>query len=183
MADLKNKDRRTCLRRDITRTYNKIAENPESLSVDDCKAQHMRLLELQKNLIELDSKIFDQVYETHDETVIEAEYVSAEEYKAKLMLCLEKLNLRINPPRTNAAAAAMGASSSDTGNELFSNNKLKLPQIPLPTYAHKDGEDLNKFFLNLENILGKYNLTDYETFIFLQGNYQENHSISLNLWM
>ena len=51
----------------------------------------------------------------------------------------------------------------------FQTNRLKLPQIPLPSYAHKEGEDLHKFFSNFENIVQKYGLTDYERFIYLQG--------------
>ena len=168
MTDNKTKARRTCLRSDITRSYNKIAENPESMSVDDCKSLHRRLSELQKELNNLDSKIFDNVLETLDDASAEAEYIGAEDYKAKLFLCLDKLNLRINPPNATAPAA-LDARSGDLVTERFSKNKLRLPQIPLPTYAHKEGEDLNKFFLNLENILNKYGLTDYETFIFLQG--------------
>ena len=47
--------------------------------------------------------------------------------------------------------------------------KLKLPQIPMPSYGHKDGEDLHKFFLNFENIILKYELSEYDKFLYLQG--------------
>jgi hypothetical protein len=47
-------------------------------------------------------------------------------------------------------------------------NKLKLPEVPLPTYSHSEGETLNQFFENFETILCKYDLSDCEKFVYLK---------------
>ena len=49
--------------------------------------------------------------------------------------------------------------------------------------TYKDGEDLNYFFNNLENI-SKYGLTDYELFIYLHGQLSSDQVISkLNIFL
>ena len=161
----RDKARRTCIRTDITKTHNKLLDSPDSFSLDDCKAQLLRLTDIQTDLKLLDDNLFDEVVTIGDENLIAAEYSASEGYRAKLFLCISKLGDMVHPPAAVANAAEPNVSIREHG----SNNRLKLPQIPLPTYSHKDGEDLHKFFLNLENILEKYNLSDYETFIFLQG--------------
>ena len=36
---------------------------------------------------------------------------------------------------------------------------LKLPHVPLPEYGHREGEDIHKFLLNFESVIGKYELS------------------------
>ena len=47
-------------------------------------------------------------------------------------------------------------------------NKLKLPDIPLPTYGHEKDETLTHFFQGFESIIDKHNLTVFEKFIYLK---------------
>ena len=50
--------------------------------------------------------------------------------------------------------------------------KLKLPEIPLPIYSNAKDETLDQFFENFENIIVKYQLSDYEKFIYLKKQLQ-----------
>lgn len=47
-------------------------------------------------------------------------------------------------------------------------NKLKLPEIPLPTYRNAHDESLSNFLADFENIIQKYDLSDYEKFVYLK---------------
>ena len=53
-------------------------------------------------------------------------------------------------------------------NEYQQVNKLKLPELPLPCFGNSEGENLIQFFINFENILDKYQLGDFEKFIYLE---------------
>ena len=154
---------RKFLRCDVTRTFNKIMEGPDSIPVDDIEATILRLNELQVTVNELNRDVMKcLVQEDRTDDDINREYDLANEYKNKLLKSITILKSRVS--------VLTAPVHSNTGNnELPNARKLKLPQIQLPTYGHKDGEDLNTFFMNFDNIVNKYNLADNEKFIYLQG--------------
>ena len=72
------------------------------------------------------------------------------ESAAKLVSSLNKLKKTIplgveGSPHPNLGGAARTA--------------LKLPHVPLPEYSHREGEDIHKFLLNFESVIGKYELS------------------------
>ena len=46
-------------------------------------------------------------------------------------------------------------------------NQIKLPNLPLPEYSNLEGECLETFLSQYENIVKKYNLNNYEMYVFL----------------
>ena len=95
------------------------------------------------------------------------EYITTEEYDHKLIFTITALQNSIDSEKV----------STNNARTVPATTKLKLPRIPLPEYAH-EGEDLFKFFTNFEQILQKYELTEYEKFVYLQ-NQLSNEPLTL----
>ena len=55
-----------------------------------------------------------------------------------------------------------------TQNVHASRNKLKLPELPLPSFSNNEGERLIQFFINFEAIIDKYDLSNFERYIYLE---------------
>ena len=163
---------RKYIRSDITRSYNKILADIESFSINDVETDISRLTELQNTIKDADGRILNASIACGiDDVSMQAEYDESVGYTKKLFSSLNTLKSRLkilNNPSSIAFTGDNIAPPANTPNASF-NRKLKLPQIPLPVYAHKEGENLHKFFSNFENILGKDGLSDYEMFIYLQG--------------
>ena len=157
---------RKFVRSDITRTLNKLNADPDAIPIHELKSTLLRLKELQGDVKELNGTVMEEMSSAgKSENDLEEEYNACVGYTNKLLQCITLIQSRIE-----TASSQSGSGNNVQQNTLsnFSANKLKLPQLPLPTYSHKEGEDLHKFFLNFENIMGKYNLSDFDRFIFLQ---------------
>ena len=140
------------MRADITRSYNKIVASIDELSIHEVEAMIERLTELQENIKEVNSNIIDDLIESESgQKEIQDEYDRTADYTEKLLISIKMLRGRLNilQPQQMVAPAANTAAHDHHASRL----KLKLPQIPMPSYGHKDGEDLHKFFLNFENII------------------------------
>ena len=161
--------KRKCMRADITRMYNKLQQDPVDLSLLECQSQLTRLEKLQEDIKSIDDECLEEASTASNATdkSISDEYNGITDYQVRLYTCLNLLEALVNPPVQQTVENDLPENLVVP--ERLSSNRLKLPQIPLPTYAHKDGENLAKFFQNFEHIMGKYNLTDYEKFVFLQG--------------
>ena len=87
-------------------------------------------------------------------------------YDDKISLCVGKLK---HSNITQAINVNSGSASgvSGIGFHLI-NQKLKLPQVPLPEFSNGKNESLKKFLRAFEAIISKHNLTSYEKFIYLQ---------------
>ena len=48
-----------------------------------------------------------------------------------------------------------GAAGAPPAGSEFIRTSLRLPNVQLPRYEHREGEDLNKFFSNFENVIDK----------------------------
>ena len=46
--------------------------------------------------------------------------------------------------------------------------KMKLPEIPLPTFSNSSNQTLNHFLDNFNAVIDKYNLSQYEKFVYLK---------------
>ena len=151
------KHSRKYMRAEITKTYNLLQSSASAFSTSERKQTHDRLIEVQKSIQELDSKISLELFKLKtSEEETQKEYDTCLEYGRKIHSCISEL----------AAVSADSAQSVVSPYEL--RNQLKLPQLPLPEYGHREGEDLNKFLVNFESIISKYGLSSYEKFVFLQ---------------
>ena len=144
---------RKFMRGDITRTHQCVTTDIDDYDKIRVETLLMRLNKLQDTITEVDSRIFDLLISSEStEVKMQEEYDACVGYTDKLSVCISLLQNKL---------ASFSISQPHTSHVQLPEhtNKLKLPQIPLPTYAHKEGKTLAKFFTNLENILDKYSLT------------------------
>ena len=180
MSQLSTKiKKRGYLRSDITRTHNKVVTDPDSYTLEECNINIARLTLLQTNISQMNDEILDKMLsvkpEDLDEAANEAEYQGQTDYDNTLLACIEKFKTlqtrltALNDPNGNVSgpgAQHLPASNRDN----LRHNRLKLPQIPLPTYAHKPDENLFKFLDDFSDIIDKYQgVSEYEKFTLLKG--------------
>lgn len=124
------------------------------------KVQYITRLEcLKSELKELDAKIFHLMIENKStEEENNTEYERCCEYENRLIQALTALKISTEEARFK----------SNTAESKGGINQIKLPEIPLPQFSNKFGDDLGKFLANFEQIISKYTLTEYEKFVYLQ---------------
>ena len=150
------------MRSDITKTSNRIKSGDASVPQEELQPLLSRPKDLLSKVQMHDATILNiMVSQDEPQDDIDAEYCASVEYTDTLLFSISILEQRIS--------ALSSAPNISTHNNHAAPNKIKLPQLPLPTYAHKEGESLNTFFATFESIVDKYGVTDYEKFVFLQG--------------
>lgn len=110
------------------------------------------------------------------DTELQAERESCDKYEDTVVGAIRSLKTRIqsltSPPIvTDNTTGVVNVAPCVT-------NQLKLPAVPLPEYYHNEGDNLTLFFDNFENVVGKYNLSEYEKYIFLE---KQIHNAPLTL--
>lgn len=162
-SDLKtNIRKRGSKRQSLTKTVTSIEENPP-VSEEDIKFYIDKLSKLQTDVNNLDEAIeklmlkrglwTDSEYESQTEL--------CENYSDTLCRSLLRLKVML------AEFSSEGFAPNNTVNDnSASGSKLKLPTVDLPTF---DGEpeSYHKFINSFENILGKFNLSQFEAFSYL----------------
>ena len=142
------KRKRQYIRQRFTRKCNSIRGALTSFSQQDLIDNLNCVKEFSSKLNTIDEDVASL---TINEADIENDIITSETYEKQcsevIKLLSEKLmncenNLNVNP-----------SSISPSGPTA---TKIKLPQLPLPTYAHNEGEDLHQFFINFETIIRKY---------------------------
>ena len=155
---------RGSLRSGVTRVCNSVESSIDSMN-REVLLQNLSKLKEYKTLLESHDKdiarlIYDDV-SLRD--TLDAELEECGEYLDKLYKFISKLDLRLK--NSNILN-----SSSSQSQILSSNSQIKLPQLPLPEFSNKPGDDLNGFFRNFETILDKYAaISEYEKFLLLEG--------------
>ena len=163
------KHARKYIRGDITKSYNKLSVDIDTLGTNEIETSIDRLSKLQSTIEDADKRILNvSIACGVQEEVMQKEYDECVNYTNKLLSILNLLRGKLKS--INAPQIPNVGSNANIADRM-AHSKLKLPQIPLPTYAHKDGEDLHKFFSNFESIVLKYGLSDYEQF---RGNFLGN---------
>ena len=163
-------NKRKCFRSEITKTRNVIDNTISTSNKVQLESKLLRLLEIKTKLSVLNDQCFDQILEDLDEGASEAplqiEHDSTVEYADKLDYCIAVIKDKLeNIARDNAIPNDHVAAGGGNGN--FTN--FKKPPIPLPTYGHKDGDDLNKFFHRFEFTIDKLQLNNMEKYVYLLG--------------
>ena len=149
------KHTRKYIRAEITKTHNLIQTGISDMSTAERKQSLDRLKDVQKEIRELNSNISLELFKLKTaESDTQQEYDTCLEYEQKINFCFTALTAASSP--------------AEVAPPFEARNQLKLPQIPLPEYGHREGEDLNKFLSNFESVIGKYGLSGYEKFVFLQ---------------
>ena len=154
------KDNRKYIRIKVTKKCNSVKNNLNEFSAEDRKGEIDELKVIQESLYSCNKIIGKNIWQHEsDRTVLNAELDSIEKYTNeinKTFKLLETVNTVPGP-------------SADPAIQLLPvTNKIKLPQMQLPVYGHTKGESLHLFLLNFDTIIDKYNLTDYEKFMYLK---------------
>ena len=76
------------------------------------------------------------------------------------------LKLESLPTQNLAGVESSGISVGGNTPSLVQ-NKLKLPQVPLPEFSNRKGENLRNFFLSFESIIDKHRLSSFEKYVYL----------------
>ena len=159
------KNNRKFLRAKVTKLCNNISGNINSYDQNTCilNLGDLKILsdELQKSNENIDSGLWQHVTER---ATLDSELETCHKYKIDILTHITLLENKIkvfqdqslhrhNPPNVTADSRL---------------NKLHLPELPLPKFVNGEGDNLNQFFDNLEGILNKYSLSEYEKFIYLE---------------
>mgnify|MGYP000226994671 CR=1 FL=1 len=163
------KDNRKYLRSKVTRYQTSLAV--DVLDLDSCEEELQYLESLNIKLNDYDRKIADGLwrYESRRDK-LDQEIEQCEKYELDLNRMIKKVLKRksiLQTPQTprdtlpGTSGQTVNVSSAPLGNQV------KLPNLPLPEYSHKEGENFTNFIANFESIINKYSLNNYEKFIFL----------------
>ena len=155
---------RQYLRQKFSRKFNNLSNNYTNFSIQECQDSLDYLKSLFGELSTTDREIGTILFGFRGESAMLNDINESESYEQKF----ESINSKLRQKISELSILNSAAENSDqnfTGREI---NKLKLPELPLPKFSNLPGEDLIQFFLNFEQIIDKYNLSDYERFVYLE---------------
>ena len=153
MAELKlHVNARKHLRSQITQWHNQRSSFGSFSSAD--RASTLALLkDVSCEIKDLNAKIqISKWSENKDEAELETELTACDAYKKKLAECIVLLE-----------QAPLVDYSVDTARSL-----LKSPVAPLPRFQSRDGEDLDRFLVQFEETLSRFNYPDYDKLLLLK---------------
>ena len=158
-------DTRGRVRAKITRLCTKIEEGTQVVNNIVDNANLTRLISLKNEVEGLDKEIIQaSIALNFSEEQLETLSIEEEGYEERIHLCLSLLNSKLNaPPQTENLQ-----SENPTPEVTAVPPKLKLPNVPLPTFSNEKGEYITKFFKSFEAIVDKHNLSDYEKYLYLK---------------
>ena len=153
----------------ITRVVNKVRSEVGNYDVSQLELYKTKLTEMLANQKILDSKVFQGLVAANsEEALLQAEYDSREQYSDNLLAALYLVQNKLASLQSTPVLAQNNATGPAVYVPQHARN-IRLPEIPMPTYANKEGENLHDFFTNLDNILGDYpNLTEFQKLSFLK---------------
>ena len=148
---------RQYVRQRITRLFNKVDTELDSLTDDDVLLYVERLDSLKSEVKLLDIKIiaYHLQNEMGDEE-LDRKINEDEDYERKIVVSLSKLK------------KLKGVEQSQEVTKKAEHKKLRLPEIPLPEYSNAKDQSLQKFLHSFESIISKHSLSSYEKFIYLR---------------
>ena len=156
------KSKRKYLRASITKTCTKINDGIGSMDFPTLELHKAKLFQYQTDMKAANDKIFSGLIEAGVEDAdLQVEHDDTERYSEKLILAI---NLVVNK------MYSLQAPPASLPTVHMRPTRVKLPDIPMPTFGNKEGENLHDFFENLETILGDCpDLTPFQKLSFLKG--------------
>ena len=143
---------RQYIRQRVTKIYQQVTTPPgENLDAVKRATYRENLVNFRTQLSSLDQEIFSYFDEKDEENSNRIK--TMEEYEEKIQEALSKLEVSSTPPVFELAEI---------------NNKVKLPNLELPTFSNGKSESLSSFFFTFESIMNKYKMTSYEKFLYLK---------------
>lgn len=172
-------ERRRLKRTDATRTINRAMHNLDSQTREETKLFISRIDILRNDLRDLDGRIFESKFAsgvTEEES--DAEYNNCTAYEENMISAMLRLRAKLETSGNAGNGESVGGNSSEDNNRTIV-NKISIPQLPLPTYGHTEGEDLTKFFAEFEQIVNKYSLSEFERYVYLKNQVSNEPAILL----
>ena len=160
--------KRSGKRRSLTKTLNTL-ESKELINNSDIEFYVDKLVKLKNDLIEYDAVIEEYVLEQNiwDTDTCDIQNERCEDYQDKLGLKLSFLKSKlVNSNVNHGQRHDQVTNESNSSNERKSLPKIKLPQVELPSFNGRP-ETYERFIDNLEKLLNKYELTQFEKYSYL----------------
>ena len=149
------------IRSQITKLSEKVTG--ETLSQRDRTLALENLDKWQKKIEELNDQIGQKL--CTDNAMSEVEWETRE--TLEFQIAELTLNLREQSQSQLDITAPLDVASSTRIPSLVT-PKMKLPEIPLPSFSNSINETLNFFLDNFNAVIDKYNLSQYEKFVYLK---------------
>ncbi|XP_068234441.1 uncharacterized protein [Palaemon carinicauda] len=152
---------RSALRQQVTKKCNFIERFVSSMSVSDANEHMNMLVDLKEKLDKVNNEVSKEIWDSADKDDNGDELVSEEMdtwfvYDDRLSKCLSLLK--------TAVSLSPGTLSDRSRSEI---SQLKLPELPLPTFGNREGEDISKFLREFEATIDKYDLSTHVKFTLL----------------
>ena len=155
------RDNRKYIRTSVTRKCNSVENGIDSMDLDKCSSEIDSLKSMGDQLEKLNTELSKGLW-THvtDRGELDRELEHCQEYREKLMKAIKLLERRSCVDNLD--------DFHESNNRSVPLSQLKLPQLPLPIFGNRGDESLQQFFDNFEAVISKYNVSDFEKFIFLK---------------
>lgn len=158
------------VRAQITITHQNVSSETFAPSPLEISSLRLKLTELKSSINDYNSGISKLIFEAYgDGESFCKENESVESYNEKLRQCTAILDSVVT---ANSATSRPGPSvetqAADGQDRVVKPNKLKLPELPLPTYSNSKNETLASFLNSFHSVIAVYNLSSYEKFVFLK---------------
>ena len=152
---------RAAKRSSLTKTLNKLNTSPPATAVDRNFVNN-KLNSLKSELLNLDNEILEHYLFSNKD--ISSEYEQCETYMDSLEMGLSSLNTD-----TNLNFSAQQDNNHTLNNSVNNANlpRLKLPHVEFPKFDSKP-EDYQSFIQNFEDIIDKFNLSQFDKFSYLR---------------
>lgn len=148
-------------RQKVTKLCSKISDDIETLTSEQLSAYIDRLQYINTELITVGKEILKRgIQDGLTESKLDALFVDDDQYEENISLCFAHLKSKSTP------AADVG-SNLEPNTNIQTAHKLKLPQISLPRFGNRKGENVQKFLRSLESVLSKRGLGSFEKFVYL----------------
>lgn len=160
MAELKySLQLRGRIRTKVTKLHDEITASLFTLSESDKRTSLASVESWKNELLKLNERIGSSMFESNASAdAMEKEWEACEKYELKVIQTSTLLGTSLPQPSSPVAAAPSSPRLS----------KLKLPEIPLPTFSNAKDENLSEFVTNLEDVINKYALSEGEKYVFLK---------------
>ena len=154
---------RGVVRQQITKKCKWVETNIDSMTRSDLCEQLSAVSDLKVKIADLNERVLQELWQSLDSNDDSDQLVADEmdtcfQYDDYLNKIVTIVNSRI------AASPAAPVGVSETGTP-----RLKLPELPLPKFSNKEGEDLSKFFREFESVVDRYNIGTHLKFTLLTG--------------
>ena len=163
------------LRTRVTKMLLKVQEGQTSMSRQEKSAMLLSLDEIKSQLNELNKSISQALFTNlSEDKVLDEEWEACDSCNDEVHLCRSLLEQAL------AAPISPVVDSGDVKGVDTRLTKLKLPEIPLPKFSNAPNETLLDFLDNFESVINKYNLSDYEKFIYIKRQLEGEPLILIN---